>query len=69
MKYAGIILCIGLTIADFAKAIIGDDKDALNKITKKAFIRIILVALLFFLPIIINFVLSIVNENACPINF
>lgn len=69
MKYAGIVLCIGLTIVDFAKAIIGDDKDALNKITKKAFIRIILVALLFFLPTLINFVLNIVNPDACPINF
>lgn len=69
MKYAGIVLCIGLTILDFAKAITGDDKDALNKITKKALTRILLVALLFFLPTIINFVIGIVNENACPINF
>lgn len=69
MKYAGIVLCIGLTILDFVKAITGDDKDALNKITKKALTRILLVALLFFLPTIINFVIGIVNENACPINF
>ena len=69
MKYAGIVLCIGLTILDFAKAITGDDKDALNKITKKALTRILLVALLFFLPTIINFIIGIVNENACPINF
>ena len=69
MKYAGIVLCIGLTIADFVKAITGDDKDALNKITKKALTRILLVALLFFLPTIINFIIGIVNENACPINF
>lgn len=35
MKYAGIILCIGLSIYDFVKALLNNDKDSLSKITKK----------------------------------
>ena len=69
MKYAGIILCIGLSIYDFVKALLNNDKDSLSKITKKVFIRLILVAVLFMLPTLVNFVISIIDENACKINF
>ena len=69
MKYAGIVLCIGLTIYDFAKALLDSDKDALNKITKRALTRLILVALLFFLPTLVNFLISIFVDNPCKINF
>lgn len=69
MKYAGIVLCIGLTIYDFAKALLDSDKNALNKITKRALTRLILVALLFFLPTLVNFLISIFVDNPCKINF
>lgn len=69
MKYAGIILCIGLSIYDFVKALLNNDKDSLSKITKKVFIRLILVAVLFMLPTLVNFVISIIDENACKIKF
>ena len=69
MKYAGIILCIGLSIYDFVKALLNNDKDSLSKITKKVFIRLILVAVLFMLPTLVNFIISIIDENACKINF
>lgn len=69
MKYAGIVFCIGFSIADFVKAILDEDKGALNKIAKKVVTRLLLVALLFFLPTIVNFVVKIIDENACTINF
>ncbi len=69
MKYAGIVLCIGLTIYDFAKALLDSDKNALNKITKRALTRLVLVALLFFLPTLVNFLISIFVDNPCKINF
>ena len=69
IKYAGIVLCIGLSIYDFVKALLNTDNDALSKITKRVFIRLILVAVLFVLPTLVNFVISIIDENACKINF
>ena len=69
IKYAGIVLCIGLSIYDFVKALLNTDKDALSKITKRVFIRLILVAVLFMLPTLVNFVISIIDENAFKINF
>ena len=69
IKYAGIVLCIGLSIYDFVKALLNTDNDALSKITKRVFIRLILVAVLFMLPTLVNFVISIIDENACKINF
>ena len=69
MKYLGIVLCIGLSIVDFVKAILDDDKNALNKITKRVLTRLLLVALLFFLPTIVNFIVTLIDENACTINF
>ena len=69
MKYLGIVLCIGLSIVDFVKAILDDDKNALNKITKRVLTRLLLVALLFFLPTIVNFIVTLIDSNACKINF
>ena len=69
IKYAGIVLCIGLSIYDFVKALLNTDNDALSKITKRVFIRLILVAVLFMLPTLVNFVISIIDENACKIKF
>ena len=69
MKYAGIVFCIGFSIADFVKAILDEDKGALNKIAKKVVTRLFLVALLFFLPTIVNFVVKIIDDNACTIDF
>lgn len=69
MKYLGIVLCIGLSIVDFVKAILDDNKDVLNKLSKRVLTRLLLVALLFFLPTIVNFIVTLIDENACTINF
>lgn len=69
MKYLGIVLCVGMTIYDFVKALLDSDKEIMNKLVKKAFTRLILVAVLFFLPLFVNLIMSIFVENPCPINF
>lgn len=61
IKYLGIVLCIVLTIVDFAKALFSNDKDMLKPLSKKAFSRLIYAVLLFFLPIIVNTLFSIVG--------
>ena len=61
IKYAGIVLCIFLTIVDFAKALLGDDKDMPKSLTKKAISRLIYAVLLFFLPIIVKALLLLID--------
>lgn len=55
MSYAGPILCLVLSIMDFAKAAASQDKDALTKTGKRTIKRIVLALILFFLPVLINF--------------
>ena len=61
MKYLGIILCIVLTIVDFFKALFGEDKDMMKSLSSKAFQRILYAVLLFFLPILIKFFLTLID--------
>lgn len=68
VKYVAVILAIVLSIIDFVKAITAQDKDALNKAIQTAIKRLILTVLLFFLPILVNFVLGIVGAyDTCGI--
>ena len=56
IKYLGPTLVVVLTIVEFAKAAAANDKDALIKAGKKTGTRIALALLLFFLPVLIDFV-------------
>lgn len=60
-KYLAPSLVIVLSIIEFVKAIVSDDKDALMKATKKTGKRIILALLLFFIPGLINFLFHILG--------
>lgn len=59
IKYVAILSLLGLSIADFAKAIISNDKDAVKKAGVKSLKRFVYCTIIFFLPILINFVLEI----------
>ena len=59
MKYAAIIALLGLSIADFVKAIVSDDKDALKKAGTTSIKRFIYCVIIFFLPIIVNFLMNL----------
>lgn len=61
IKYVGIILCITLTSVDFAKALFTNDKDMLKPLSKKALSRLVYVVMLFFLPIIVKTLLSLLG--------
>ena len=69
MKYLGIVLCVGMTIYDFVKALLNSDKEIMNKLVKTAFTRLILVAVLFFLPTFVNLIIKLFVDNPCEIKF
>ena len=61
IKYLGIVLCIVLTITDFAKALLGEEKDMYKPLAKKAFQRLIYACCLFFLPYFVKVVLTLIG--------
>ena len=61
--------CVGMTIYDFVKALLDSDKEIMNKLVKKAFTRLILVAVLFFLPTFVNLIIKLFVDNPCEIKF
>ena len=58
-KYVAIAALLVLSTVDFIKAIINNDKDALKKAGMTAGKRFIFVVLLFFLPIIVDFIMRL----------
>ena len=61
MMYAGPILCLVLSVSDFVKAAASQDKDALSKATKTTGKRIILAMILFFIPVLVNFLFPLLG--------
>lgn len=61
IQYGGPILVIILTIVEYFKAILDSNKDSLTSANKKTVTRIILVLLLFYVPVFINFVLETIG--------
>ena len=59
IKYAAIICLLGFSIADFVKAVVSEDKDALKKAGTTTMKRFIYCVMIFFLPIVINFLLDL----------
>lgn len=57
------ILLIILSIIDFAGVISSDDENAMKVATSRVFKRFIAAALVFFVPLIINIILSIDAVN------
>lgn len=69
IKYAAIMCLLGLSIADFFKAIVASDKDSLKKAGTKTMKRFIYCVIIFFLPILINFVLELFElTGTCGFN-
>ncbi len=61
MKYIAIVLLLVLTIIDFTKAIASNNQDEIKKCTQKAIKRFIIAVIIFLLPIIIRFILTILG--------
>lgn len=59
MKYVAIIALFVLVTMDFIKAMVANDKDAIKKAASTAVKRFIYCVILFFLPIIVEFLMSL----------
>ena len=59
IKYVAIAALLVLSTVDFIKALISNDKDALKKAGMTTAKRFIFVVILFFLPIIVDFIMRL----------
>ena len=59
MKYVAIVALLVLITTDFVKAVASNDKDALKKAGTTAIKRFIYCVILFFVPIIVNFIMNL----------
>lgn len=62
------IIVIGLGIFDIAKAVFASNDDDIKKAQKTFFKRLIIAVIIFFSPILVNFVIDITNEAAGFVN-
>lgn len=65
LKYVrifGPIIVVVYTTYDYIAAIVNKDADEYKKVNQKLITRLILVAALFFLPIMLNLLLSFINS-------
>lgn len=61
MKYAGIVLCIVLSVVDWFKALLGEDKDMYKPLAKKMAARVFYAVGLWFLPAIVKTLLTLLD--------
>lgn len=62
IQIAAPILLVVLGSVDFAQAVMSDDKDALKKATSKFVKRAIICVAIFFVPLILKYLLSFLND-------
>lgn len=63
MIIAGPLIIVFLTSMEFISAITGKDDDAIKKCTQKLVTRLVLVVVLFFLPMLINLLLELIDQK------
>ncbi|MDO4375553.1 MAG: hypothetical protein Q4C33_00035 [bacterium] len=63
MKILGPVLVIIYSTIDYVTALVNKDAEEYKKVNKKLITRLILTVSLFFLPIILNLLLSFINET------
>ena len=63
MKILGPILVIAYSTYDYISALVNKDQEEYKKVNKKPVTRLIIVVVLFFLPIILNLLLSFINDT------
>ena len=68
MKYLGIIALFVMSTVDFVKALVQNDQDALKKAATTSLKRFVLCVLLFFVPIIVDTLMSFLGAyGTCSI--
>ena len=71
MKYIAIILLFVLTIVEFGKATVSSNQDAMKKAIQNTVKRFIIAVIIFFLPILIEFLLELLgvySASTCGIS-
>ncbi len=63
MLIAGPLIVLVLTTTEFISAIVNKDDDAIKKCVSKLTTRLILIVILFFLPILLNLLLSFLDDK------
>ena len=63
IKYAAIIILIVMSSVDFLQAVASHDEDAINKAVKKIRIRALMCVGIFVLPILLKFVLNLIQDT------
>ena len=63
ISIVGVVLGVVLGSVDFLRAIVSSDDDALAQAWKKFKFRIISIVILLLLPVLVDFILSFVNDN------
>lgn len=66
IQIIGPLLVVVLSSIDFAKVIVKSDDEAMAKATKKLTTRLILAALLFFLPVLVSVLLNTFGLTSDP---
>lgn len=61
VKIVALVLTVILSMLDFFKGVASGDADAMKKVTKNFSRRLIAVVILFLLPVLIEFILNLVN--------
>ena len=61
IKYAGIVLCIVLSVVDWFKALLGEDKEMYKPLAKKMAARVFYAVALWFLPAIVKTLLTLLD--------
>ncbi len=61
IKYIAIVALVVLTIIDYVKAAVASNPDDIKKVNIKTIKRAIILVIIFFLPMIINFILDILG--------
>lgn len=64
ISIGGIILVVVMTAVGFIKAIVGSDDEKLKTAFSHLITRIIVVIILLLLPMILNFIINIINSNS-----
>ena len=59
------LLVIGLSTFDFIKAITEKDDKDIKKAFTRLIKRLVYAVILFFLPVILNFLMNMVTDNVC----
>ena len=71
MKYAAIVLLFVFTVVELAKSVADGKDETRKKATQNIIKRLIIAVVIFFLPLLINFILSLLGvvnmSEACAV--